>query len=92
MLWLSLTSAILYFSTDDSGYARLFGRRHWHGDGHLAEQPDWLGLRLLLGFLLLVFLVVFFNITSINWSKTAVAAADADDEACEQMCCILLAM
>ncbi|GAA4440321.1 hypothetical protein GCM10023188_37430 [Pontibacter saemangeumensis] len=82
MLWTSLTLGYVVFSAD------AIDRLGFLGGGIGVETAIWLnsligwGSWLLLGFLLLIFLVGFFNITSISWgSKTAVAAAGADDEA-----------
>jgi S-DNA-T family DNA segregation ATPase FtsK/SpoIIIE len=77
MLWLSLTLGYIVFTTktvDSLGFL---------GGGIGIETAIWLssligwGSGLLLGFLLLIFLVFFFNITSISWGKPA---ADEDDE------------
>ncbi|ARS34106.1 FtsK/SpoIIIE family DNA translocase [Pontibacter actiniarum] len=83
MLWLSLTMGYVVFS------AGALGRLGFLGGAVGVETAIWLnsligwGSWLLLGFLLLVFVVSFFNITSINWSAakpaelaTAVATPD----------------
>ncbi len=69
MLWLSLTMGYIVFSLKNiEGLGFL-------GGGIGIETALWLnsligsGSWLLLGFLLLVFLVFFFDITSINWSR-----------------------
>ncbi|MDX5420954.1 MAG: DNA translocase FtsK [Hymenobacteraceae bacterium] len=76
MLWLSLTMGYIVFSSDS------IGKLGFLGGGIGIETAIWLnsligwGSWLLLGFLLAIFLVFFFNITSINWgSKTAAAVA-----------------
>ncbi|WP_347158250.1 FtsK/SpoIIIE family DNA translocase [Pontibacter chitinilyticus] len=82
-LWLSLTLGYTVFSlhaVDNLGFM---------GGGIGIETAIWLnsligwGSWLLLGFLLLVFLVGFFNITSINWAPKA-AAVPAEDAAPEK--------
>lgn len=71
MLWLSLTLGYIVLTTN------MVGELGFLGGGIGIETATWLssligwGSGLLLGFLLLVFLVFFFNITSINWSKPA---------------------
>ncbi|AKD03500.1 DNA translocase FtsK [Pontibacter korlensis] len=79
MLWLSLTMGYIVFSTNT------VGRLGFLGGAVGVESAIWLnsligwGSWLLLGFLLLVFIVSFFNITSINWSspKPATLATQA---------------
>ncbi|WP_299985369.1 DNA translocase FtsK [uncultured Pontibacter sp.] len=69
MLWLSLTLGYIVLTTGT------VGEYGFMGGGIGIETAIWLssligwGSGLLLGFLLLIFLVFFFNITSINWSK-----------------------
>ena len=82
MLWTSLTLGYIVFAT------ATVDRLGFLGGGIGVETAIWLdsligwGSWLLLGFLLLVFLVGFFNITSVNWGfKTTAADEDADDEA-----------
>ncbi|MFD2248085.1 FtsK/SpoIIIE family DNA translocase [Pontibacter ruber] len=71
MLWLSLALGYVVLTT---GTTENLG---FLGGGIGLETSIWLssligwGTGALLGFLLLVFLVFFFNITSINWSKPA---------------------
>ncbi|MBD1397905.1 DNA translocase FtsK 4TM domain-containing protein [Pontibacter sp. JH31] len=71
MLWLSLTLGYIVILTGT------LGSLGFMGGGIGIETAIWLssligwGSGLLLGFLLLIFLVFFFNITSINWSKPA---------------------
>ncbi|PVY41740.1 FtsK/SpoIIIE family DNA translocase [Pontibacter virosus] len=81
MLWLSLTLGYIVLTTG------MVGKLGFLGGGIGIETATWLssligwGSGLLLGFLLLVFLVFFFNITSINWSKpTAEEAGDVEVE------------
>ncbi|WP_018477262.1 FtsK/SpoIIIE family DNA translocase [Pontibacter roseus] len=77
MLWLSLTLGYIVLSTNTVESLGFLG------GGIGIETAIWLssligwGSGLLLGFLLLVFLVFFFNITSINWSRST---ADEEDE------------
>lgn len=79
MLWLSLTLGYIVLTTNT------IGELGFLGGGIGIETATWLssligwGSSLLLGFLLLIFLVFFFNITSINWSKPA-AEEDGDVE------------
>ncbi|MDX5419049.1 MAG: DNA translocase FtsK [Hymenobacteraceae bacterium] len=76
MLWLSLTLGYIVLSTGT------LGSLGFMGGGIGIETAIWLssligwGSGLLLGFLLLIFLVFFFNITSINWSKPATEDAE----------------
>lgn len=80
MLWLSLTMGYIVFSADT------IGRLGFLGGAIGVETAIWLnsligwGSWLLLGFLLLIFVVSFFNVTSINWgaAKPAVIGPDAD--------------
>jgi DNA segregation ATPase FtsK/SpoIIIE, S-DNA-T family len=71
MLWLSLALGYIVLTTNKVGELGFLG------GGIGIETAIWLssligwGSGLLLGFLLLIFLVFFFNITSINWSKPA---------------------
>jgi S-DNA-T family DNA segregation ATPase FtsK/SpoIIIE len=80
MLWTCLTMGYIVFST------ATVGRLGFLGGGIGVETAIWLnsligwGSWLLLGFLLLVFLVGFFNITNINWS-TKPATVEADEDA-----------
>jgi S-DNA-T family DNA segregation ATPase FtsK/SpoIIIE len=80
MLWTCLTMGYIVFSTVT------VGRLGFLGGGIGVESAIWLnsligwGSWLLLGFLLLVFLVGFFNITNINWSAKP-AAVEADEDA-----------
>jgi len=81
MLWLSLALGYVVFATDS------IAELGFLGGGIGVETALWLdsligwGSWLLLGFLLLVFLVFFFNITSINWGgKPAAAHAAAGPE------------
>ncbi|MDO6389819.1 DNA translocase FtsK 4TM domain-containing protein [Pontibacter sp. BT731] len=80
MLWLSLTLGYIVLTTNTVGELGFLG------GGIGIETATWLssligwGSGLLLGFLLLVFLVFFFNITSINWSKPAEEADDVEIE------------
>ncbi|WP_242916668.1 DNA translocase FtsK [Pontibacter liquoris] len=77
MLWLCLTMGYIVFTLD------AVDKLGFLGGGIGIETAIWLnsligwGAWLLLGFLLLVFLVGFFNITSINWASKPVAEADA---------------
>ncbi|MBX0333136.1 DNA translocase FtsK [Pontibacter sp. HSC-14F20] len=79
MLWLSLTLGYIVLTTNT------IGKLGFLGGGIGIETATWLssligwGSGLLLGFLLLIFLVFFFNITSFNWSKPA-AEGDGDVE------------
>ncbi|MCX2738868.1 FtsK/SpoIIIE family DNA translocase [Pontibacter anaerobius] len=74
MLWLSLTMGYIVFSTDT------VGKLGFLGGSVGVESAIWLnsligwGSWLLLGFLLLVFVVSFFNVTSINWGTSKAAA------------------
>ncbi|GAB3535396.1 hypothetical protein GCM10027443_24390 [Pontibacter brevis] len=79
MLWTSLMLGYIVFASGSVGELGFLG------GGIGIEAAIWLnsligwGSWLLLGFLLLLFLVSFFNITSINWSlKSAEVAEDAD--------------
>ncbi|WP_299703827.1 DNA translocase FtsK [uncultured Pontibacter sp.] len=80
MLWLSLTLGYIVLTTDT------VGQLGFMGGGIGIETATWLssligwGSGLLLGFLLLIFLVFFFNITSINWSKPAADEEEGDVE------------
>ncbi|MFD3000828.1 DNA translocase FtsK 4TM domain-containing protein [Pontibacter toksunensis] len=81
MLWTSLILGYIVFTTDT------VGRLGFLGGGIGVEAAIWLnsligwGSWLLLGFLLLLFLVSFFNITSINWSmKSAAVETDTAPE------------
>lgn len=77
MLWLSLTMGYIVFSTKTiSGLGFLGGAIGVEAAIWLNSLIGW-GSWLLLGFLLLVFVVSFFNITSINWSSSKPAAAAA---------------
>ncbi|MHA6248910.1 FtsK/SpoIIIE family DNA translocase [Pontibacter sp. CAU 1760] len=79
MLWTSLTLGYVVFS------ASAIDRLGFLGGGIGIETAIWLnsligwGSWLLLGFLLLIFLVGFFNITSLNWGSKPVLALDPDD-------------
>ncbi|MHC2991941.1 cell division protein FtsK [Pontibacter sp. HJ8] len=72
MLWVSLTLGYIVLTTNAVGSLGFLG------GGIGIETAIWLtsligwGTGMLLGFLLLIFLVFFFNITSINWSKPAI--------------------
>ncbi|WP_299824234.1 DNA translocase FtsK [uncultured Pontibacter sp.] len=79
-LWLCLMLGYVVFSLD------AVGRLGFLGGGIGIESAIWMnsligwGSWLVLGFLLLVFLVGFFNITSINWgSKSKEVAEDEED-------------
>ncbi|TPE42631.1 FtsK/SpoIIIE family DNA translocase [Pontibacter mangrovi] len=83
MLWLSLAMGYIMFSAD------LIGPYGFLGGAVGVDSAIWLnsligwGSWLLLGFLLLVFVVSYFNITSINWgaAKPATLATEtAGDE------------
>jgi DNA segregation ATPase FtsK/SpoIIIE, S-DNA-T family len=80
MLWLSLTLGYIVLTT---GALEPLG---FLGGGIGIETAIWLnsligwGSGLLLGFLLLIFLVFFFNITSINWSKAGLDDEDREVE------------
>ncbi|MCC9136235.1 DNA translocase FtsK 4TM domain-containing protein [Pontibacter silvestris] len=78
MLWLCLTMGYVVLATDT------VDKLGFLGGGIGIEAAIWLsslvgwGTWLLLGFLLTIFLVFFFNITSLNWSKPTLAVAGAD--------------
>ncbi|PRY13242.1 S-DNA-T family DNA segregation ATPase FtsK/SpoIIIE [Pontibacter ummariensis] len=83
MLWLSLTMGYIVFASGT------VGKMGFLGGGIGIETAIWLnsligwGSWLLLGFLLTIFLVFFFNITSINWgwgTKTAEQPVAAPQE------------
>ena len=77
MLWLCLAMGYIIYSTNTIESLGFLG------GGIGIETAIWLnsligwGSGFLLGFLLLIFLVFFFNITSINWSKPAADLANA---------------
>lgn len=84
MLWLSLTLGYIVFSLD------AVDKLGFMGGGIGIETAIWLnsligwGSWLLLSFLLLVFLIGFFNITSINWGKSVLVDLEEEDKAPEK--------
>ncbi|RDV16070.1 DNA translocase FtsK [Pontibacter diazotrophicus] len=84
MLWTSLMLGYIVFAAD------AIGELGFLGGGIGIEAAIWLnsligwGSWLLLGFLLLLFLVSFFNITSLNWGTKSTAVAEDTDAAPER--------
>ncbi|MEJ8757383.1 DNA translocase FtsK 4TM domain-containing protein [Pontibacter sp. H259] len=78
MLWLSLTLGYIVYST---GIVEDFG---FLGGGIGIETAIWMtsligwGSGLVLGFLFLVFLVFFFDITSLTWGKSSEEADNSE--------------